>query len=71
MTGDEFQGNRHMLASACAKAGVPFLDATDLVREAEAAGKRLYWDYDDHMRPAGYRLLAELLATSVGQERRN
>jgi hypothetical protein len=54
-----YQSHAISIASACASAGVPFLDLTPALRAAESGGEPLYFDYDDHMRPAGYRLVAE------------
>lgn len=61
-TGEAFQTHARLLARDCRGAGVPFLDLTETLRSAEAEGRALYWDYDDHMRPEGYRLAAERIA---------
>jgi lysophospholipase L1-like esterase len=57
----EFQRHASELARDCAAAGVPFLDLSPALREAEAGGRRLYWNYDDHMRAEGYALVAREL----------
>jgi lysophospholipase L1-like esterase len=57
----EFQRHARELARDCRAAGVPFLDLTPRLREAEARGSRLYWDYDDHLRAAGYAFVARAL----------
>ena len=58
LTGDRFQVHALNLSAACRTAQVPFLDLSPLLREREAAGPPLYWDYDDHFRPQGYRAAA-------------
>ena len=37
--------------------GVPFLDLTPHLRELEANGQTIYWEYDNHMRGEGYLLV--------------
>jgi hypothetical protein len=61
LTGEEFQIHARWLARSCAALGIPFLDLTPLLRELEAAGPELYWRYDDHLRPRGYRAVGERL----------
>lgn len=62
LTRPEYQVQRRALAAACAELGVPMLDVTEAIAEQEAAGNHLYWRYDDHMRDAGYRFVAERIA---------
>ena len=52
--GPEYQAHAATLATTCAKLGIPFLDLTPILRQQEDAGVHMYWDYDIHMRPAGY-----------------
>jgi lysophospholipase L1-like esterase len=59
--GDEYQVQARLLDETCRLAGVPFLDLTPLLRAADASDGPLYWDYDDHMREAGYRFTAAAL----------
>lgn len=59
--GAAFQAHRRALARACRAADVPFLDLLPLLRRADAGGAALWWDYDDHMRAEGYRLVGEAL----------
>jgi hypothetical protein len=61
LAGREYQRHRRELARDARSAGVPFLDLTPLLRREEGSGRRLYWDYDDHLRAAGYRLVGEAL----------
>jgi sterol desaturase/sphingolipid hydroxylase (fatty acid hydroxylase superfamily)/lysophospholipase L1-like esterase len=61
MSGPEYQVQAAHLAEVASRLSVPFLDLTPLVREREAAGERLYWDYDHHFRPKGYAFVAEAL----------
>lgn len=59
--GEAFQEHARRLSQTCRSAGVPFLDLTPKLRAGEASEGPLYWDYDDHMRAAGYRLTASAL----------
>jgi hypothetical protein len=61
LTGPEYQQHARELQAACQQLGISFIDLTPPLREAEALGQRLYWNYDDHMRPEGYRQVAQLL----------
>ncbi len=61
MTEPRYQTQRSSLARQCQRVGVPFLDLTPVVAAEEAAGKHLYWDYDDHMRGEGYLLLGQTI----------
>ena len=51
-----------MIAKQCQEQGVPFLDLTVALREAEAKGTSLYWPFDGHMQAAGYQLSGRVLA---------
>ena len=62
LTGPEYQRQAAALGRACAALDVPYLDLTSPLRHEEAAGRRLYWDYDNHMRPEGYAFVAATLA---------
>jgi len=57
LMGPRYQRHARELASTCRELGVPYLDLTAALREADAASP-VYWSYDDHLRPRGYRLAA-------------
>jgi hypothetical protein len=59
--GNAYQVQARLLDETCRQAGVPFLDLTPLLRAADARDGPFYWDYDDHMRAAGYRFTAAAL----------
>jgi hypothetical protein len=61
LMGERHQLHARLLKSACAQLNIPFLDVTLPLREREAAGERLYWNYDPHMRGASYLMLGELI----------
>ena len=63
LMGPEFQVQAGLLGETCRERGIPFLDLTPTLRAAEARGAPLYWSYDDHMRPAGYREVGALVYT--------
>jgi lysophospholipase L1-like esterase len=61
LDGPEYRAAQRNLSEVSGKLGVPFLDMTDELIEAEKTG-RMYWSIDTHCTPAGYRLLAEVCA---------
>jgi len=61
LMGPEFQVQAALLGETCRALGIPFLDLTPALRAAEAGGDPLYWGYDDHLRPAGYREVGALV----------
>lgn len=62
LTGAEYQRQAALLGLACRGLDVPFLDLTPLLRREEDAGRHLFWDYDNHMREAGYAFVGRALA---------
>ena len=60
--GEEFQAHARWLARSSQGLGIPFLDLSPALRELEADGPELYWRYDDHLRPRGYRAAGEQIA---------
>ncbi len=61
LTGERYQLHRRVLASESQRLGFPFYDLTDVVETEEDKSNHLYWDYDDHMRAKGYKLLGEAI----------
>lgn len=61
LTGERYQLHRRVLASESEKLGFIFHDLTELVKKEEDQGNHLYWDYDDHMRGKGYRMLGQAI----------
>jgi hypothetical protein len=62
LTDTEYQQHAVSLAETCRALSLPFLDLTPALRREEDAGRHLYWDYDNHMRPAGYAFVANAVA---------
>lgn len=58
LTADRFQQQARDLAAAANRLRIPFLDLTPALRDFEGRGRRLYWDYDGHMRRDGYEAVA-------------
>ncbi len=56
---DEYQVHASLLRADCERHGVPFLDLTAFLREREAGGERMYWEYDEHMKASSYLLIGE------------
>ena len=61
MLGPEYSVQAAHIADVSARLSVPFLDLTPAIRAREATGDHLYWDYDHHFRPAGYKFAADAL----------
>lgn len=59
LTGEVYQQGASRLGEEAKVLGIPFLDLTPAVRAVEAKGEHLYWNYDEHMRPDGYKLIAQ------------
>ena len=58
---DRFQAGAVALVRAADSLEIPILDLTDPMRNAEASGQRLYWNYDEHPRPQGYAFIANAI----------
>lgn len=58
-TGPTFHQGTAVLKNECDQLEIPFLDMTKQIRQKEISGTSLYWNYDEHMRASGYRLIAE------------
>ena len=60
---DAYQVHAKLLRTACERFGVPFLDMTPILRRHEASGRRMYWNYDEHMRASSYLMTGEEIYT--------
>lgn len=58
LMGDEFQGHARSIEVSARRLNIPFLDLTPILRERELGGERLFWNYDEHMKSAGYEIVA-------------
>ncbi|MGB0368716.1 MAG: SGNH/GDSL hydrolase family protein [Flavobacteriales bacterium] len=56
-----YNRNQLLLAETCKRIGLEYHDLTNTITEQEQAGNHLYWNYDDHMRARGYKLIGEEL----------
>ncbi len=54
-----YQLHATLLKQSCRSLDLPFLDLTPILRDVEARGQRLFWNYDEHLKPHGYELVAE------------
>lgn len=59
LTGGAYQRHARILAEDCKALNIPFKDFTALIRDYEQKGRRMYWNYDDHMRGNSYVLLGK------------
>ena len=69
LTADAYQRHRRELDAQCRETGVPFVDCAPFIKKEEDSGRRLYWDYDDHLRPEANRMLGEALFAWWRQQR--
>ena len=53
--------NQARLGEVCSRLGLKYFDLTAVVKEQESKDNHLYWNYDDHMRAKGYKLVGEEL----------
>lgn len=58
----KYHVQRDLLTRDCRDLGLPLLDFTEYVYHQEAAGRHLYWQYEDHMRGRGYIELGQQVA---------
>ena len=56
---DVYQLHARSLRAVCERFEIPFLDLTTMLRQREAGGQRMYWDYDEHMRASSYLMIGE------------
>ncbi|MFH0943782.1 MAG: hypothetical protein V2A76_01180 [Planctomycetota bacterium] len=63
LKGERFQQHAAALLRTCAHLKIPFLDLTPSMRSAEDQGTPLYWDYDEHLRPAGTAHVSQTIFT--------
>jgi hypothetical protein len=61
LLGKEYQRNERSVRRACTRLNLRLFTLTDEMRGQEAVGLHMYWDYDEHLRPAGYRVVGESL----------
>lgn len=66
---EEYDKHRNTVATLCELFDIPHLDFTPLIREMEAQGRHMYWDYDNHMRGESYVLLGKTLYDWIEQLR--
>ncbi|MEI6089518.1 MAG: SGNH/GDSL hydrolase family protein [bacterium] len=61
LTLPEYQIHAKIMSESCKSLGIPFFDFTPIVKKAEDSGNHLYWNYDEHMKAKGYKLIGETL----------
>lgn len=57
----EYQIHQQFIKKQCESLQIQFMDLTTTVKEKEAKGEHLYWNYDQHMRAEGYQLLGQTI----------
>ena len=58
---DSLHTLKNSISAITGEKGIPFIDLTPIVRQAEQQGNELYWHYDDHMLTGGYQLVSRTL----------
>lgn len=53
---EAYQVHASYLKTECERLGIPFLDMTAILRQREAGGEHMYWNYDEHMKGSTYLL---------------
>ncbi len=61
LTSEAYNIHQKTIANQCKQLGVQFIDLTNVVKTEEAKGNHLYWNYDQHMRAKGYKVLGEAI----------
>lgn len=61
LTKPAYQLHQQIVAKQCKDFNVRFIDLTEDIKEREAKGEHLYWNYDEHMRAKGYLLLGKTI----------
>lgn len=61
LTLPEYQIHAKIMSEGCKSLGIPFFDFTAIVKREEDSGNHLYWNYDEHMKAKGYKLIGETL----------
>ncbi|MFZ5892339.1 MAG: hypothetical protein ACOY0T_14870 [Myxococcota bacterium] len=69
LSGPEYQIHAAALASACSQLSIEYVDLSPALRAEEAKGQHLYWNYDNHMRPAGYAFIGRSLWEAYARSR--
>lgn len=65
MMSPEYQIHAAALSRDCKSLKIPFLDFTPLLRKLESKGKRMYWNYDNHMNGAAYLYVGREIFTRL------
>ena len=61
ITTEQYQVNQKIIGEQCRQHDIPYIDLTNTIREQEAQGNHLFWNYDEHMRGKGYQLLGKTI----------
>lgn len=69
LTKEEYQQHQQVIAQQCEQFGLTFLDMTSWVRDEEAKGRRLFWNYDEHMKGFAYLELGRAIANDWNQNK--
>lgn len=61
LTIEKYQLHQRVIARQCKAQNIPFINLIEIIREREAKGEHLYWNYEEHMKAKGYLLLGKAI----------
>ncbi|MHA7058301.1 hypothetical protein ACWGOQ_0013850 [Aquimarina sp. M1] len=61
LTNIKYQRHQKVLKKQCDSFGIQFIDLTRTIKAKESNGEHVYWNYDQHMRASGYKLVGETI----------
>jgi lysophospholipase L1-like esterase len=61
LTTKKYQAHQRFIEKQCQEFNIPFIDLSSTIKEEEEKGNHLYWNYDQHMRAKGYKIVGETI----------
>lgn len=61
LTEEKYQLHQQVIQKQCKQFNIDFIDLSTAIKNEEDKGNHLYWNYDQHMRAKGYKLLGETI----------
>jgi lysophospholipase L1-like esterase len=65
LTTEVYNQHQKKIAKQCADFKIKFIDLTNLVKSHEDQNNHLFWNYDQHMKAKGYKVLGEGLFKKI------
>lgn len=67
LTAPQYNQHQNIIKSQCAQFKVPFYDLTETLKKEELGGNHLFWNYDQHMKAKGYKLIGNNLHNFISK----